>query len=186
VLALVGREVRVTNPHKSFFGPFRGDAGIRKIDLVRYYVSVAEAALRNVRGRPVARGIRLAAKHGCDLLGRDHLELVERTGLRGLVPPPATELSGMAKARTLHVIVPDLHDQLGTQWLPRQILALTPTAQAARHALRGRTDRTASIGKTGGETGRFMHQLWHSLPGHSPTFTLASVLQNQSSPTKTS
>jgi len=45
-----GREVTVTNPDKVYFP----EAGHTKLDLVRYYLAVAEAALRAVGGRPMA------------------------------------------------------------------------------------------------------------------------------------
>ncbi|BCS31865.1 DNA polymerase domain-containing protein [Luteitalea sp. TBR-22] len=48
-MAVGGREVTVTHPDKVFFP----DSGVTKLDLVRYYVTVADAALRGVRGRPV-------------------------------------------------------------------------------------------------------------------------------------
>ncbi len=48
VLQLDGREVKVTNPEKIFF-PERGHT---KLDLVRYYLSVAEGALTGCRDRP--------------------------------------------------------------------------------------------------------------------------------------
>jgi DNA ligase D-like protein (predicted polymerase) len=44
-----GREVTVTNPDKVFFPR----AGHRKLDLVNYYASVAEGALRGIAGRPI-------------------------------------------------------------------------------------------------------------------------------------
>ncbi|HEX6843763.1 MAG TPA: DNA polymerase domain-containing protein [Actinomycetota bacterium] len=50
VLELAGREVTVSNPGKLFF---RG-LGLTKLDLVRYYVAVAEGALRGVVDRPMA------------------------------------------------------------------------------------------------------------------------------------
>ncbi|MBO0684937.1 MAG: DNA polymerase domain-containing protein, partial [Candidatus Dormibacteraeota bacterium] len=50
VLEIGGREVVVTNPDKVFFER----AGHTKLDLVRYYLSVAEGALRGVDGRPMA------------------------------------------------------------------------------------------------------------------------------------
>ncbi len=43
------RAVTVTNPAKVFFRA----AGITKLDLVRYYESVAEGALRGISGRPI-------------------------------------------------------------------------------------------------------------------------------------
>src|ERR1700747_753747 len=49
VLELAGREVVITNPDKLFFL----QAGHTKLDLVRYYAAVAEAALRVIAGRPI-------------------------------------------------------------------------------------------------------------------------------------
>jgi DNA ligase D-like protein (predicted polymerase) len=43
-----GREVSITNPHKVLFP----QAGCTKLDLVRYYLAVAEGALRGAGGRP--------------------------------------------------------------------------------------------------------------------------------------
>lgn len=48
-IEIAGRAVTVTNPAKVFFG----SAGITKLDLVRYYASVAEGALRGISGRPI-------------------------------------------------------------------------------------------------------------------------------------
>ena len=48
-LEVEDREVVVTNPDKVFFP----DPGITKLDLVRYYLSVAEGALRGIRARPM-------------------------------------------------------------------------------------------------------------------------------------
>src|SRR5512138_2726384 len=50
LLAVDGREVAVSNPDKLFFPA----AGITKLDLVRYYLAVADGALRGVRDRPMA------------------------------------------------------------------------------------------------------------------------------------
>jgi bifunctional non-homologous end joining protein LigD len=49
VLELAGREVTITNPDKVVF-PLTGTT---KLDLVRYYLAVADGALRGVRGRPM-------------------------------------------------------------------------------------------------------------------------------------
>ena len=48
VLDVAGREVTVTNPGKVYFP----EAGITKLDVVRYYLAVAEGALRGAGGRP--------------------------------------------------------------------------------------------------------------------------------------
>jgi DNA ligase D-like protein (predicted polymerase) len=48
VLDVGGREVTVSNPSKVYFP----EAGITKLDVVRYYLAVAEGALRGAGGRP--------------------------------------------------------------------------------------------------------------------------------------
>jgi bifunctional non-homologous end joining protein LigD len=50
VLSLAGHEVAISNPSKVFFSR----AGITKLDMVSYYLAVAEGALRGVGGRPMA------------------------------------------------------------------------------------------------------------------------------------
>src|ERR687888_1269217 len=50
VLEVAGRQVTVTNPSKVFFPR----TGHTKLDLVRYYASVAEGAVGGVRARPMA------------------------------------------------------------------------------------------------------------------------------------
>ena len=49
ILEVAGREVAVSNPGKVFFPR----TGHTKLDLVRYYLSVADGALRGVTGRPM-------------------------------------------------------------------------------------------------------------------------------------
>ena len=48
VVVAGGREVTITNPAKVLFP----DAGYTKLDLVRYYLAVADGALRAAGGRP--------------------------------------------------------------------------------------------------------------------------------------
>src|SRR6186997_3299518 len=48
VLTVAGREITISNPNKVLFP----DAGYTKLDLVRYYLEVADAALRGAGGRP--------------------------------------------------------------------------------------------------------------------------------------
>ena len=50
ILEIAGREVAVSNPEKVFFPR----TGHTKLDLVRYYLAVADGALRGVSGRPMA------------------------------------------------------------------------------------------------------------------------------------
>jgi bifunctional non-homologous end joining protein LigD len=48
-----GRTLRVTNPDKVVFPGLDGRAGVTKLALIEYYLSVAEGALRGVAGRPM-------------------------------------------------------------------------------------------------------------------------------------
>ncbi|MGZ4147638.1 MAG: DNA polymerase domain-containing protein [Actinomycetota bacterium] len=50
VLEIAGREVAISNPDKVFFPK----TGHTKMDVVRYYLAVADGALLGVRGRPMA------------------------------------------------------------------------------------------------------------------------------------
>src|ERR1700723_1630966 len=50
VIEVAGREVAVSNPQKVFFPR----TGHTKLDLVRYYLAVADGALRGAGGRPMA------------------------------------------------------------------------------------------------------------------------------------
>src|SRR5213596_1804360 len=50
VLQVAGREVKISNPDKLFFPK----TGHTKLDLVRYYLAVADGALGGVSGRPMA------------------------------------------------------------------------------------------------------------------------------------
>jgi len=49
VIEAAGREVVITNPDKIFFPK----AGYTKLDLAKYYLAVAEGALRGIAGRPI-------------------------------------------------------------------------------------------------------------------------------------
>jgi len=50
IFEIDGREVAVSNPQKVYFP----DTGYTKIDVVRYYLAVADGALTGIRGRPMA------------------------------------------------------------------------------------------------------------------------------------
>src|SRR5215217_4318890 len=49
-LAIDGREVRITNPDKPYFAR---DVKLSKLDVVRYYLSIANGAVGGVRDRPI-------------------------------------------------------------------------------------------------------------------------------------
>ena len=50
LLAIEGREVRVTHPDKPYFSK---QTKLSKLDIVRYYLSVAPGALAGIRDRPI-------------------------------------------------------------------------------------------------------------------------------------
>ena len=50
VLSIEGREVHVTHPDKPYFSK---QTKLSKLDLVRYYLSVAPGALAGIRDRPL-------------------------------------------------------------------------------------------------------------------------------------
>ena len=50
VLAIEGREVAVTHPDKPYFSR---EAKLTKLDVVRYFLSVAEGAVGGIRDRPL-------------------------------------------------------------------------------------------------------------------------------------
>src|SRR5207247_8136497 len=49
VLSIDGREVQITNPDKRYFSR---DVKLTKLEVVQYYLSVADGAVRGVRDRP--------------------------------------------------------------------------------------------------------------------------------------
>src|SRR6185436_3394663 len=50
VLTVLGRDVRITNPDKPYFSR---DVKLTKLDVVRYYLAVADGAVTGIRDRPV-------------------------------------------------------------------------------------------------------------------------------------
>ncbi len=50
MLSIDGREVQVTHPDKLYFS---SQTQISKLDLVRYYLSVAPSALAGIQDRPI-------------------------------------------------------------------------------------------------------------------------------------
>ena len=50
ILTVAGREVTISNPHKVYFP----ERGYTKLQLVEYYLSIADGALRGAGGRPMA------------------------------------------------------------------------------------------------------------------------------------
>lgn len=49
-IEVAGRTVRISNPHKPYFS---SGVQLSKIDIVRYYLSIADGALNGIRNRPI-------------------------------------------------------------------------------------------------------------------------------------
>src|SRR5436305_4566447 len=49
ILSVEGKEVQITNPDKPYFSR---DVKLSKLDVVKYYLSVADGAVRGIRDRP--------------------------------------------------------------------------------------------------------------------------------------
>ncbi|SDF96003.1 DNA polymerase domain-containing protein [Terriglobus roseus] len=49
-IQVAGRSVRISNPHKPYF---TSGVQLSKIDIVRYYLSIADGALNGIRNRPI-------------------------------------------------------------------------------------------------------------------------------------
>ena len=103
VLEIGGREVTVTNPDKVYFP----DAGYTKLDLVSYYLAVADGALRGAGGRPMA----LKRFVDGDRRRRSSRSARPTTGPTGCASPTLTFPSG----RTADEIVID--DAAGLAWV---------------------------------------------------------------------
>ena len=104
----------------------------------------ARVAPSRAEAKEAARRLASRRKDLGDLLRGNDFELIERAIARSLVRPPAAKLRRVPKARALHVIVRDLHDELGPQRLPRHdpfpgsIGSRRPACDAARLAARFR------------------------------------------------
>jgi bifunctional non-homologous end joining protein LigD len=61
VLTIGGHEVKVTHPSKPYFTK---ETKLSKLDVVRYYLSVAEGALRGIRDRPIVLKRFVDGAHG--------------------------------------------------------------------------------------------------------------------------
>ena len=61
ILEVAGREVRITNPSKPYFSK---ELRLSKLELVAYYMSVAEGALNGIRDRPIVLKRFVDGAHG--------------------------------------------------------------------------------------------------------------------------
>jgi bifunctional non-homologous end joining protein LigD len=61
VLSIGGHEVRITNPDKLYFSK---ETQLKKLELVRYYLAVADGALSGIRARPIVLKRFVNGAHG--------------------------------------------------------------------------------------------------------------------------
>ncbi len=80
--------------------------------------------------------LHVSRKNCFQLVRRDDFKL--RVGAIAwlLVGTPPAELRHVTEASALHMLVRNFDYQLGSERLPRKILALAPTALASRHSMR--------------------------------------------------
>src|SRR5277367_2325029 len=80
--------------------------------------------------------LEVSSENRFQLVRRNDFKLRVGAIARLLVGPPLPELRHMAESRSLHMLICNLNYQLGTERLPRQILAVAPTALTSRHPMR--------------------------------------------------
>src|SRR5271154_5006429 len=78
----------------------------------------------------------VSSENRFQLVRRNDFKLRVGAIARVLVGPPLPELRHMAESRALHMLVCNFDYQLGPERLPRQILAVAPTALTSRHPMR--------------------------------------------------
>jgi DNA ligase D-like protein (predicted polymerase) len=104
ILSIDGREVRVTNPEKPYFSQ---QAKLSKLDIVRYYLSVASGALTGIRDRP------LVLKRFVD--GADAPAFYQKRAPNNVPPWLRTVTLAFPSGRTAEEIVVD--DAAGLAWV---------------------------------------------------------------------
>ncbi len=82
---------------------------------------------------------RPVAKNRHQFLRRNYFELSVGAVARFFVGAPPSKLGHVTEAGALHVFIGNFNYKFGAQWLPRQILTLTPAALPSRHSLPGFT-----------------------------------------------
>jgi DNA ligase D-like protein (predicted polymerase) len=104
VLAIDGREVRVTHPAKPYF---TREAKLSKLDIVRYYLAVAPGALAGIRDRPIV------LKRFVD--GAEHEPFYQKRAPAQRPPWLRTVTLSFPSGRTAEEVVVD--DAAGLAWV---------------------------------------------------------------------
>jgi bifunctional non-homologous end joining protein LigD len=104
LLSIDGREVRITNPEKPYFSR---DVKLSKLDLVRYYMSIAPGAIAGIRDRP------LVLKRFVD--GAEHPPFYQKRAPEKRPPWLRTVTLSFPSGRTAEEVVVD--DAAGLAWV---------------------------------------------------------------------
>src|SRR5262245_60177311 len=104
VLAIEGREVRVTHPAKPYFSR---EARLSKLDIVRYYLAVAPGAIAGIRDRPIV------LKRFVD--GAEHEPFYQKRAPAQRPPWLRTVTLSFPSGRTAEEVVVD--DTAGLAWV---------------------------------------------------------------------
>lgn len=99
ILDIAGNEVRISNPDKVVFP----EPGLTKLDLVNYYLAVAEGALRGAGGRPMVlkrfpKGIDAEPFFQKRVPENHPTSLTRQLSTTRPVPPPRKQSSAMRQA----------------------------------------------------------------------------------------
>ncbi|NUQ53449.1 MAG: DNA primase, partial [Phycisphaerales bacterium] len=103
VLSVAGREVKVTHPSKVYFAT----AQVTKLDVVRYFLAVADGAVRGIRDRP------LVLKRFVD--GADATPFYQKRAPKGRPDFIRTATLYFPSGRTAEEVVVD--DPAGLAWV---------------------------------------------------------------------
>src|SRR6516225_1755279 len=99
--------------------------------------SGAQSARQSGMHEHVWPGSATAGENFNQLLWWNHFQLSIGAVARFLVGAPSSKLRRVTEAGALHMLISNFHHELGPQWLPGQVLALTPAALASRHPMPG-------------------------------------------------
>jgi DNA primase len=99
LLSIDGTEVRITNPDKPYFSE---QAKLSKLDLVRYYLSVAAGVLVGIRDRPLVLKRLVNGAEGAAFYQNAH----QRSGAHGCERQHSRSLRDVLRKRSLSITRP--------------------------------------------------------------------------------
>src|SRR5215472_14094206 len=112
--------------------------------MIRRGNGVGRAARRKTL-EDLSRGSAAGGENRRQLLRGNDFELRIGAVARLLVCAPPSKMRHVTEAGALHVLVGHFDHEFGSQRFPREVLALTPAALAARHTMPGFTDCEFSL-----------------------------------------